>query len=153
HDLGIPYRAVYRGDDLPGWEEGYIFGTWSRSFGSPNGTLLVATPPSGVDLEMIGEDASQLTPSQNRMWETHEIQVMNNENNRINAFVRALNEDPVTHEVYLLINRNTGPGSDPQESGQVWRLVPSNTPGLVDTDTAEPMPPSGGGESSSGGGY
>jgi plastocyanin len=134
--------VVYRGSNLSAVEQGsYLFGTWSDSFAVGNGTLLVATPPAGLDTAMWPEDAASLTPEENAMWTTSELAVANNADGRINAFVRGLYET-ADREVLVLINQNPGPGVDPQNSGEVWMMVPSNTTGLVPigNTTAGPTP-------------
>ena len=95
-------------------------------------------PPAGLDLATLPDDASELTPAQNAMWTTRMMTVANNQNGRINAFIRGLYEDN-NHEVLVLINQNGGPGLTPQGSGEIWQMVPANTPGLVST-AATPIP-------------
>ena len=141
HDVGdtIVGGVLYRGSLIPSLQGKYVYGTWSdenRILG--NGTLLVSTPPAGLDLSTLPKDASALTPAQNAMWTTRQMRVSNNANGRINAFVRALYEND-NHEVLVLINQNGGPGLTPQGSGEIWQMVPADTPGLVST-TAKYMP-------------
>ncbi len=143
HDVGdtVVGGVVYRGSRMPSLQGSYIFGTWSdenRILG--NGTLLVATPPSGVNLAALPEDAGDLTPAMNSMWATKVMRVVNNENGRVNAFIRGLYEDD-DHEVLVLINQNGGPGLSPQDSGQVWRMVPAGTSGLAGTSAIQTTPP------------
>jgi glucose/arabinose dehydrogenase/plastocyanin len=133
HDVGdtIVGGVVYRGGNLTGLQGAYLFGTWSdesRLVG--NGTLLAASPPAGLDTSSLPEAAADLTAAQNAMWTTSELAVANNANGRINAFVRGLYET-ADHEALVLINQNGGPGITPQNSGEVWRIVPPGTPGLV----------------------
>ncbi|MEN6517987.1 MAG: PQQ-dependent sugar dehydrogenase [Methanospirillum sp.] len=134
HDVGdtIVGGVVYRGSGLGSSLQGsYVFGTWSdesRTVG--NGTLLIATPPPGLDTATLPDAASSLTAAQNAMWTTKLVTVANNPNGRINAFVRGMFEDS-NHEVLVLINQNGGPGLTPQNSGEVWMMVPASTPGLV----------------------
>jgi glucose/arabinose dehydrogenase/plastocyanin len=145
HDVGdtIVGGVVYRGGMMPSLQGSYIFGTWSdENRIAGNGTLLVATPPTGLDLATLPDDASNLKPAQNAMWTTRIMPVMNNPNRRINAFIRGLYED-TNHEVLVLTNRNGGPGLSPQGSGEIWQMVPANTAGLVSTDaylTVSPKP-------------
>lgn len=132
HDAGdtIVGGVVYRGNMMPSLKGTYIFGTWSdenRIVG--NGSLLVSRPPAGLDLATLPDDASMLTPAQNAMWTTQKMTVANNPDGRINAFIRGLYEDN-NHEVLVLINQNGGPGLTPQGSGEIWQMVPANTPGL-----------------------
>ena len=135
HDVGdtIVGGVLYRGSLMPPLQGSYIYGTWSdenRIVG--NGTLLVSTPPSGIDLATLPDNASDLTPAKNAMWSTRKMPVANNANGRINAFVRGLYEDN-NHEVLVLINQNGGAGLTPQGSGEIWQMVPAITPGLVST--------------------
>jgi glucose/arabinose dehydrogenase len=143
HDVGdtIVGGVVYRGSMMPSLQGSYIFGTWSdenRILG--NGTLLVATPPSGFSLATLPADAASLTAAQNAMWSTRVMTVANNKNGRINAFVRGLYQDS-NHEILLLINQNGGPGLTPLNSGQVWQMVPADTQGLMSTAGAQAPTP------------
>ncbi|MGA2120969.1 MAG: PQQ-dependent sugar dehydrogenase [Methanoregula sp.] len=143
HDTGntIVGGVLYRGSLLPGLNGSYVYGTWSDAFGGTgDGTLLVSAPPAGLDLAALPADASALTPAGNAMWTTRVLSVANNGNGRINAFVRGLsgNDD---NEVLVLANRAGGPGLAPQDSGEVWEMVPADTPGLVDTTTGTAAPP------------
>ncbi len=135
HDVGdtIVGGVLYRGSAMPSLQGTYIYGTWSdESRITGNGTFLVSMPPAGLDLATLPDDASKLTPAQNAMWTTRVITVANNQNGRINAFIRGLYEDN-NHEVLVLINQNGGPGLTPQSSGEIWQMVPSSTSGLVST--------------------
>jgi glucose/arabinose dehydrogenase len=135
HDVGntIVGGVLYRGSLVPSLQGKFVSGTWSGdSFSVGNGSLLVSTPPAGVDLSGLPSDASQMTADQNAMWTTQEVRVANNPDGRLHAFVRDLSEDG-NHEILLLINRNGGPGLAPQGSGEVWQVVPATTPGLQGT--------------------
>ncbi len=152
HDVGdtIVGGVVYRGTQIPALQGTYVFGTWSdenRIVG--NGSLLVATPPGNVDLSALPNTASAVTPALNAMWTPQEMRVANNGNGRINAFVRGLYESEA-HEVLVVINQNGGPGLSPQGSGEIWMMVPSTTPGLMNTSrniTPTPTPTSVSGQS------
>jgi len=148
HDVGntVVGGVVYRGSNLTSLQQGsYVFGTWSNSFTVGDGTLLVATPPAGLDTTALPDDAASLTPEQNAMWTTSEMTVANNANGRLNTFLRGMYEG-TDGEVLVLINQNAGPGITPQNSGEVWRMVDANTPGLVPignvstTPTVTPTP-------------
>jgi glucose/arabinose dehydrogenase/plastocyanin len=135
HDVGdtVVGGVLYRGSMIPSLRGAYVYGTWSddnRIAG--NGTLLVSTPPAGLDLSALPHDASALTPVQNAMWTTRLMTIANNGNGRINAFVRGLAEND-DHEILVLINQNGGTGLTPQSSGQIWQMVPADTPGLMST--------------------
>jgi plastocyanin/glucose/arabinose dehydrogenase len=135
HDVGdtIVGGVVYRGSNLSSLQGAYLFGTWSdESRIAGNGSLLVAMPPSGLDTATLPDAASSLTAAQNAMWTTRLVTVANNPNGRINAFVRGLYES-TDREVLVLINQNGGPGLTPQNSGEVWMMVPATTSGLAST--------------------
>jgi glucose/arabinose dehydrogenase/plastocyanin len=143
HDVGdtIVGGVVYRGTLMPGLAGTYVYGTWSdESRTAGNGTLLVSNPPAGIDPAQLPDKAADLTPEKNAMWTTRIISVANNQNGRINAFIRGLSEDN-NHEVLVLINRNGGPGLIPQGSGEIWQMVPASTSGLVSTGTRQPASP------------
>jgi glucose/arabinose dehydrogenase/plastocyanin len=154
HDVGdvIVGGVLYRGSLIPSLQGKFVFGTWSdenRILG--NGSLLVASPPPGLDPASLPADASALTPSQNAMWATQNMKVMNNPNGRINAFILQLSQDK-NHEILVLMNQNGGPGLSPQGSGEVWQMVPSTTPNLEVTTahlstTPTPTTPVPGGQS------
>ncbi|MEN6518119.1 MAG: PQQ-dependent sugar dehydrogenase [Methanospirillum sp.] len=141
HDVGntVVGGVVYRGSNLSALQGAYLFGTWSDSFAAGNGTLLVATPPAGLDTATLPADAASLTPAENAMWTTSEMTVANNPNGRINAFVRGLFAS-TDGEALVLINQNPGPGVSPQNSGEVWQVVDANTSGLVPTGSAGATP-------------
>ncbi len=63
------------------------------------------------------------------MWATSMINVVNNPDNRLHAFVRGVFEGP-DHEAYVLINYEGGPGLV-DGTGSLWKIVPADTPGLV----------------------
>jgi glucose/arabinose dehydrogenase len=140
HDAGntIVGGVLYRGDGIPALNGSYIYGTWADdSRGAGNGSLLVSTPPPGLDLMALPGDAAALTPALNAMWTTRFISVAGNENGRINAFVRGLsaNED---HEILILTSRATGPSA--QATGEVWLVVPREDPGRAGTTATTPPP-------------
>ena len=142
HDVGdtIVGGVVYRGSALSSLPGAYIFGTWSdESRIAGNGTLLVAMPASGLDTATLPEDAADLTAAQNAMWATSEMTVANNANSGINAFVRGLYKN-ASHEVFVLINQNGGPGLTPADLGEVWQMVPASTSGLVNTSVSNATP-------------
>ncbi len=139
HDVGntIVGGVVYRGSMMPALQGAYLFGTWADGNRmSGGGTLLIADHPSDLDIGTLPDDAAALTPAQNAMWTTRILSVENNPNRRINAFIRGLFED-TQNEVLVLINQNAGPGLSPENSGQIWQMMPAGTPGLVDTSTPQ----------------
>jgi glucose/arabinose dehydrogenase/plastocyanin len=143
HDVGdtIVGGVLYRGSAMPSLRGNFIYGTWSdESRIAGNGTLLISSPPAGLDPATLPESASALTPAQNAMWTTRELTVANNDNGRLSAFIRGLYEDN-NHEMLVLISQNGGPGLTPQNSGEIWLMVPATTPGLAGTSVnAAPMP-------------
>ena len=92
---------VYRGDMLRQFRGRYIFGDWSRSFGSPNGTLFVASP------RLSGP------------WQMQELQVHGSPNGRLGRYVTGFGEDD-DGELYVLTTRSVGPTGT---TGEVLQLV------------------------------
>jgi glucose/arabinose dehydrogenase len=124
HDLGntIVGGYLYRGTDNPGLIGKYIFGYWSTSFTTGDGSLMLATPPEGWDITRYPDSVSKLIPYDNKIWTGSEFTIANTRNGRINAFVRGLGEDN-QHEIYVMINEKGGP--DPASTtGQVLKMVP-----------------------------
>jgi glucose/arabinose dehydrogenase len=93
---------VYRGNDVPALSGRYVFGDWSSSFTSPDGTLFAAE-----------EDADG-------RWRFSELTIGTTENGRIDRYVLAFGQD-LDGEVYVLTTRNAGPAG---ETGEVFRIVP-----------------------------
>jgi hypothetical protein len=93
---------VYRGKALPELAGRYVFGDWSRNFGVPQGTLLVATRP-----------AAEGTP-----WTVERIEVVPE---LTGVFVIGFGQNN-DGELYLMTNGSNGltPGK-----GRVWKLVPA----------------------------
>ena len=138
HDAGntIVGGVLYRGTLIPALEGSYVYGTWSDdSRGAGNGSLLMSTPPAGLDPATLPVDAAALNTALNAMWTTRLISVANNANGRINAFVRGLSEND-SHEILVLISQATGPSA--QATGEVWLVVPADTPGLAGTTVKTP---------------
>jgi hypothetical protein len=95
---------VYRGSLLPQFQGRYIFGDWSTSFGEPDGTLLIATPP-----EMPGD-----------MWPFEELQIATRESGRLESYLLSFGQD-ADLELYLMTSDTAGPSGD---TGKVFRIVP-----------------------------
>ncbi len=125
HDLGntVVGGVLYRGSRIPALNGSYVYGTWTSGTpgGGGNGTLLVSTPPAGVNLSALPLDANTLTPAQNAMWTTRLLTVSNTGSGRINAYIRGLSEAN-TRDILVLTSHTPGPGTLP--SGQVWMIVP-----------------------------
>jgi hypothetical protein len=137
HDLGntVVGGQVYRGTMLPDFEGRYVFGYWSFSRTVGDGTLLVATPPSGWN-QSANASADALTPEQNQMWTVQEISVVGQANQSVNEFVRSIGEGP-DGELYLLTNAIGGPDAS-TTTGNLWKIVPptgSATGGTTATTT------------------
>lgn len=125
-DVGIVVVGgyVYRGSTLPDLAGYYIFGDYSTTFETPDGTLLWAEPSA-----------------EGGMWAWGELTVAGMDNGRLGAYVLGFGQDD-NGELYLMTSRSTAPAGD---TGQVWRLVPAaessgGTEGSMET-TAEPVDP------------
>jgi glucose/arabinose dehydrogenase len=92
---------VYRGGELPQLRGRYVFGDWSRSFGRPDGTLLVATP------------------RKNGLWPIQELLVQGSPGGRLGDFILGFGRD-LRGEVYVLASDSVGPSGS---TGKIYRLV------------------------------
>ena len=97
---------VYRGKAMPSLVGKYIFADWSRNMAFPDGTMLVATIPSG------GAPRTR--------WSAEPLALKEVTNGRIKAFIWALGED-AEGELYVLTN---GMNSAFGTRGKVFKLVP-----------------------------
>jgi len=97
---------VYRGKAFPALAGKYIFADWSRSMGLGDGTLLVATIPSGGSSEA--------------RWTVQPLALKDFPDGRIKAFIWALGEDE-DGEIYVLTN---GANMVHGTRGKVFKLVP-----------------------------
>jgi glucose/arabinose dehydrogenase len=85
--------VVYRGQMLPAWDGKYIFGQWSLSGRSPQGSLFVATRPTG--------DAGG-------MWEFQPVQITGLDGSNLGEYLLGFGQDP-SGEVYVLTSGLAGP--------------------------------------------
>ncbi len=115
---------VYRGSALPQFQGMFVFGDYSTDFGTPDGTLLIATRAASG------------------LWPFAELRVQGQPNERIGHFVLAFGEDE-NRELYVCGKTEGGPTGT---TGKVWRIVPPDgtgvptaTPG-TETPTATPTP-------------
>ena len=97
---------VYRGKAFPALAGKYIFADWSRNMGFGDGTLLVATIPSGA--------------SSDARWTVQPLALKEFPEGRIKAFIWALGEDE-DGEIYVLTN---GANMVHGTRGKVFKLVP-----------------------------
>lgn len=93
--------VVYRGEILPAWDGRYIFGQWSTSFRSPQGTIFVA------EREEQG------------LWNFETVQIANREGSFLDAYLLGFGQDQLG-EVYVLTSLKSGPSGS---TGGVYRIV------------------------------
>ena len=93
--------VVYRGDALPAWDGRYIFGQWSTSFRSPQGSVFVA------------DRAEQ------GLWDFETVGIANFEGGGLNAYLLGFGQDQLG-EVYVLTSQSSGPSGD---TGTVYRFL------------------------------
>ena len=94
---------IYRGKAMPAMQGRYLFGDWGTNYTTPNGTLLVASPPVAAG----------------QMWTLQKLTVATSANGRANAFVRGFGED-ANHEMYVLTSLAAGPRG---ATGRVYKIV------------------------------
>ncbi|WP_247731429.1 PQQ-dependent sugar dehydrogenase [Halovivax limisalsi] len=121
--LGISITGgyVYEGDSVTELQETYVYGDWSSSFGTPDGSLF-ASP--------VREYEATADRSRDDLWEIQELSVSDAENDRINRFVLAFGRDH-DDELYVLTTARYTDG----ETGEVWRIVPDG-----EGESIEPHP-------------
>ena len=91
---------VYRGNDIPGFQGKYIFGTFSQTPTTPNGELFIANP-SGRGL-----------------WSYTEIMLASNPND-VGHYLKGFGQD-LEGEIYLTVSSVLGPTGN---TGKVFKLV------------------------------
>lgn len=91
---------VYRGNDIPGFQGKYIFGTFSQNPGTPNAELFIAQP-SGPGL-----------------WDYREINLVNRPND-LGYYLKGFGQD-LEGEIYLTVSSLLGPSGN---TGKVFKLV------------------------------
>jgi glucose/arabinose dehydrogenase len=95
---------VYRGKRIERLEGRYVFGDFSRSLFSPNGSLLSASP------------------ERHGLWTIRELTITNRPNGRLNHYVLGFGQDD-RGEVYVGVRDVVGPTGT---TGKVYKLVPVN---------------------------
>lgn len=108
--LSIIGGYVYRGDLLPSLNGYYIFGDWSTSFGTADGSILMANVQDTTD-------SSEFT----------KLRIANTSDGELHHFVLGFGQD-ADGEIYVLTKDNTGPSG---HTGKVFKLVQptqNNTP-------------------------
>ena len=124
HDLGVVVVGgnVYRGTAVTGLQGRYIFGYWSDSRTVGNGTILVATPPTGWTEGALPQTAASLTPEENAMWDVQTVNITARNNETLGAFLRGFGED-TNQDMYVLTNDVGGPDNS-TSTGKLWKIVP-----------------------------
>lgn len=95
---------VYRGNSIPKFQGKYLFGDWSKSFSSGDGTLFI----------------SQREGSN---WPFAELKVQGRANGRLSAYLTGFGQDE-DNELYVLTSGNAGPSGP---SGKVYKINGSRT--------------------------
>jgi len=126
HDLGVVIVGgnVYNGSNMTAFRGKYFFGIFSSSAASANGSILVATPPSGWNISSLPASARNLTSAQNAMWTIDVVKIANSSNGQVNHYVRGFGVDQAG-ELYVLTNDLLGPVSN-GTTGKVYKLVAAN---------------------------
>jgi glucose/arabinose dehydrogenase len=93
--------VVYRGSTLRQLAGRYVFGDWSREFGTPDGTLFAATE------------------RKKGLWRMQELVVANHASGRLDHRILGFGQDP-EGEVYVGATINLGPSGT---TGKVFKLV------------------------------
>lgn len=99
--LSVIGGHVYRGSLLPRLDGRYIFGDWSTSFGSPDGSIFVANA------------------RETGLWELNKLRIANSPDGELHRFVLGFGQD-ADGEVYVLTKDNTGPAGN---TGKVFKLI------------------------------
>lgn len=122
HDVGdvIIGGYVYRGNAMPGFRGRYIFGNWVWADAKiGNGTLMVASPPSGWSWKMPS-DPDDLMPGDVRMWTIINVNAVGGSKERVKGFVRGFGEDS-DGELYIMASQKAGPTGN---TGKVYKILP-----------------------------
>jgi hypothetical protein len=90
---------------FPAWDGKYIFGQWSLSGRAPQGSLFVATRPTG--------DVSG-------MWDFQPVQIAGRNDSVLGEYLLGFGQD-TSGEVYVLTSGLAGPSGS---TGIVYRIVP-----------------------------
>lgn len=98
--LTIVGGNVYRGNNIPGFQGKYIFGSFAQNFSAPNGELFIANP-AGPGL-----------------WSYQEIQLVSNPHD-IGHYLKGFGQD-LEGEIYVTASSNLGPRGT---TGKVFKLV------------------------------
>jgi len=93
---------IYRGHAIPGFAGKYIFGTFSQSFTTANGELLIAQPAGSG------------------LWPFQEIHLVSHPDD-IGYFLKGFGQDN-SGEIYLTVSSMLGPSGS---TGRVFKLVPA----------------------------
>ena len=93
---------VYRGNDIPGFQGKYIFGTFSQTPTTANGELFIANPSSN-----------------NKLWSFTEIELVSHPSD-VGYYLKGFGQD-LHGEIYLTVSSRLGPAGN---TGKIFKLVP-----------------------------
>ncbi len=88
---------------MPNFEGKFIFGDWSTSFTTADGSLFIAQPASSG------------------LWNFKELKVAGRKNGRLGEFMLSFGEDQ-NNELYISTTGSTGPTGN---TGKVYKIVPA----------------------------
>lgn len=102
--LSVTGGFVYEGSALAGLQGEYVFGDWSSSFISPDGSIFAA------------REAADGT------WTMRELSIADRPDGRLGLYITSFGRD-ASGELYIVTSENFGPTGD---TGAVYRIVPAN---------------------------
>jgi glucose/arabinose dehydrogenase len=101
---GVVGGNIYRGGAVPSLQGRYVFSSWSRTMGVPQGMIFAATPAGA-----------------NSLWAFEALSISGSEDGSPGVYILSMGED-ANRELYVLTTENLGPTG---EAGKIWRIEPA----------------------------